>query len=71
LENQPRLAVYPNPAEYPLQIEVTGAEQIHVGRIRKDNSVAHGFNLWIVADNIHLVAQSTVEIAKRVIEKFA
>ena len=37
---------------YPLALEVSGADDVSVGRIRKDPSVEHGLALWIVGDNL-------------------
>ena len=37
---------------YPLAINATGKDEVFVGRIRRDFSVASGINLWVVADNI-------------------
>jgi len=37
---------------YPLAIEAAGQDWIFVGRIRDDESISNGINMWIVADNI-------------------
>jgi len=37
---------------YPLAIDCSGKDEVFVGRIRRDNSVPYGINLWVVADNI-------------------
>lgn len=37
---------------YPLCTNVSGKNEVFVGRIRKDFSVKSGVNLWVVADNI-------------------
>lgn len=63
------ISVYPDPAEYPLQLDVTGTDEIHVGRIRADESVPHGLNMWIVADNIRKgAALNAVQIAERLLQ---
>ena len=50
---------------YPLAIHCQGQDPIYVGRIRKDRSVPHGLNLWIVADNIRKgAALNAVQIAE-------
>jgi aspartate-semialdehyde dehydrogenase len=42
-----------------------------VGRIRKDESVKYGLNLWIVADNIRKgAALNAVQIAEILAEKY-
>ncbi len=38
--------------EYPTLMDVSGLDVICVGRIRRDQSVPFGVNLWIVADNL-------------------
>jgi len=52
LRAMPGVAVHENADEYPLQIDVAGRDDIHVGRIRKDHTVENGFSMWIVADNV-------------------
>jgi aspartate-semialdehyde dehydrogenase len=38
---------------------------VFVGRIREDNSLDHGLNLWIVADNVRKgAALNAVQIAE-------
>lgn len=62
------IEVYPNYSDYPLQIDTTNTDKIHVGRIRRDNSVPYGFNLWIVADNLRKgAALNAIQIAQRLI----
>ncbi|MFQ5646731.1 MAG: aspartate-semialdehyde dehydrogenase, partial [bacterium] len=38
--------------EYPTPVEIAGNDAVFVGRIREDKTLAHGLNLWIVADNL-------------------
>lgn len=38
--------------DYPMQIDIAGQDEIHVGRIRRDESVPFGLSMWIVADNV-------------------
>jgi len=46
-------------------IDATGKDATYVGRIRDDNSVANGLNLWIVADNLRKgAALNAVQIAE-------
>lgn len=42
----------PSRNEYPLAIEASGKDEVFVGRIRDDESVASGINMWVVADNL-------------------
>ena len=54
---------------YPLASEATGHNEVYVGRIRRDDSVENGLNLWCVADNIRKgAAANAVQIAKYMIE---
>lgn len=50
---------------YPLPKNVVGSDQVHVGRIRRDNSTANSLHLWTVADNIRKgAATNAVQIAE-------
>ncbi len=56
--------------KYPMAIESAGKEQTFVGRIRKDDSIKNGINLWIVSDNLLKgAALNAVEIAEELIKK--
>ena len=49
-------------------IEVVGSDAVHVGRIRKDGSVAHGLQLWVCSDNLRRgAALDTVEILEEIL----
>ncbi len=43
---------------YPLATTSNGTDEVYVGRIRRDNTVKYGINLWVVADNIRKGAAS-------------
>jgi aspartate-semialdehyde dehydrogenase len=67
LENAPGVKVMDDPAKnlYPLATDAAGQDLTLVGRIRQDESVANGINMWIVADNIRKgAATNTVQIAQ-------
>ena len=67
LENEPGIKVLDNPKEniYPLAIDAAGQDLTLVGRIRDDESVKNGINIWIVADNIRKgAATNAVQIAE-------
>ena len=50
---------------YPMAIDAVGKDAIYVGRIREDNSIPNGINLWIVADNLRKgAALNAVQIAE-------
>jgi len=54
---------------YPLPVEVAGRDEVYVGRIREDESIPNGINMWIVADNLRKgAALNAVQIAERLIE---
>ena len=52
-----------------MAINATGHDEVFVGRIRRDNSVESGVNLWVVADNIRKgAASNAVQIMEKLIE---
>ncbi|MDX2441685.1 MAG: aspartate-semialdehyde dehydrogenase [Desulfobacterales bacterium] len=67
LENESGIKVLDNPKKniYPLAIDAAGQDLTLVGRIRDDESVKNGINIWIVADNIRKgAATNAVQIAE-------
>ncbi|MCB0321521.1 MAG: aspartate-semialdehyde dehydrogenase [Bdellovibrionales bacterium] len=52
LEGAEGIAAFPQPDEYPMQVDAANSDPIYVGRVRKDESVPNGLNMWIVADNL-------------------
>lgn len=55
---------------YPLASEAAGTDLVYVGRIRRDESVDSGINLWVVADNVRKgAATNAVQIAELLINK--
>ena len=67
LANTPGVKVMDDPDQnvYPLATDAAGQDLTLVGRIRQDESVPNGINMWIVADNIRKgAATNTVQIAK-------
>ena len=56
-------------SEYPIATQAAGKDDVFVGRIREDNSVENGINLWIVSDNIRKgAALNAVQIAEYLIK---
>ncbi|MCS5420660.1 MULTISPECIES: aspartate-semialdehyde dehydrogenase [Psychrilyobacter] len=50
---------------YPMAVNSKGKDEVFVGRVRRDESVENGLNLWVVADNIRKgAATNTVQIAE-------
>ena len=71
LKNAPGIVVQDDTANnvYPMAINATGTNDTYVGRIRRDESVENGVNIWVVADNIRKgAAANAVQIAKKLIE---
>jgi len=73
LSKAPGVKVVDDPKNnlYPLAIHAAGTDETFVGRIRKDESIPHGLNLWIVADNIRKgAALNAVQIAEILADKY-
>jgi len=67
LEKAPGVKVVDDPSQnrYPMAIEAAGQDETFVGRIRADESIANGINLWVVSDNIRKgAATNAVQIAE-------
>ncbi len=67
LADAPGVSVVDEPQNnlYPLPIDAAGQDAVFVGRIRQDESVENGINLWIVADNLRRgAALNAVQIAE-------
>jgi aspartate-semialdehyde dehydrogenase len=72
LEKREGIEAFPAADEYPMQVNAASTDTIQVGRVRRDESVEHGLNFWVVADNVRKgAALNAVQIAKLLIEKFA
>jgi len=70
LSKSPGLVVLDDPTEgvYPTAIDLAGTDATYVGRIREDESIENGVNLWIVADNLRKgAALNAVQIAELVL----
>ncbi len=71
LADTPGVVVLDNPEanEYPMPIHAEGKDEVFVGRIRRDESVKNGLNLWIVSDNLRKgAATNTIQIAEYLIQ---
>jgi aspartate-semialdehyde dehydrogenase len=56
---------------YPMALDAVGKDSILVGRIREDDSVPNGINLWIVADNLRKgAALNAVQIAEILVRDY-
>jgi len=73
LSKAPGVVVVDDPGNnlYPLAIEAAGRDETFVGRIREDESIEKGINLWVVADNIRKgAATNAVQIAEILIKEY-
>lgn len=73
LKKAPGVKVVDDPSKnkYPLAIDAAGKDDTFVGRIRRDESVPHGLNMWVVADNIRKgAALNAVQIAEVLIQQY-
>ena len=71
LSKAPGIIVYDAPEKniYPVPLNVSGKDDTYVGRIREDESIENGINMWIVADNLRKgAALNAVQIAEKLIE---
>jgi aspartate-semialdehyde dehydrogenase len=56
--------------EVPLALNLAGRDEVFVGRIRRDPTVPHGLNLWVVADNLRKgAATNAVQIAEVLVQR--
>ena len=54
---------------YPTPLLAEGKDAVYVGRIRRDDSVKSGVQIWIVADNVRKgAATNAVQIAELIVE---
>jgi aspartate-semialdehyde dehydrogenase len=67
LRNAPGVVVLDRRADegYVTPAEVAGEDAVYVSRIRRDPTVPHGLNLWVVSDNLRKgAALNAVQIAE-------
>lgn len=72
LSNSPSIVLQDDISKevYPLAVITTGKDEVYVGRIRRDDSVESGINMWVVADNIRKgAASNAVQILELLINK--
>ena len=71
LSAAPGVIVYDAPEKniYPLPVYAAGKDESFVGRIREDESIENGINLWVVSDNLKKgAALNAVQIAEKLAE---
>lgn len=72
LSETPGIIVMDDPANlvYPTPQDAHGKDEVLVGRIRRDDSIDNGLNMWIVADNLRKgAATNAVQIALELINR--
>lgn len=73
LSKAPGVVVEDDPSlfRYPLALYATGKDETFVGRIREDESIEKGINMWVVSDNIRKgAALNAVQIAEVLIDEY-
>jgi len=71
LSEAPGVMVYDAPDKqiYPMQIVADKKDDTYVGRIREDETIENGINMWIAADNLRKgAALNAVQIAEKLVE---
>lgn len=69
LKGMKNLVVCERGEDYPMPIYAEGHDEVYVGRIRMDDTVDSGCNIWVVADNIRKgAATNAVQIVEYLIE---
>ena len=72
LEAAPGVTVLDDPAksEYPMPYDVTGTDDVFVGRIRRDVSHPNGLVMWVVSDNLRKGAGlNSIQIAEELVAR--
>ncbi len=70
LKNFDGISLEDNPSanSYPMPLSAYGQDEVFVGRIRRDFTIANGLNLWIVSDNLRKgAATNAVQIAEYIV----
>jgi len=73
LSRAPGVRVHDDPANrvYPMPLLVAGEDDCFVGRIREDESVENGLNLWVVGDQLRKgAALNAIQIAEVLVSRF-
>lgn len=70
LKNFDGISLEDNPSanSYPMPLSAYGQDEVFVGRIRRDFTIANGLNLWIVSDNLRKgAATNAVQIGEYIV----
>lgn len=71
LDKAPGIIVIDEPQEkkYPMPLYTSDTDEVYVGRIREDNSIEKGINMWVVADQIRKgAATNAIQIAELLVK---
>ena len=71
LNSSPGVQVIDEPenSKYPVPVNVSGKDDVYVGRIRKSTALDNGLDMWIVGDNIRKgAALNAIQIAEELIK---
>ncbi|RJR20940.1 MAG: aspartate-semialdehyde dehydrogenase [Nitrospiraceae bacterium] len=72
LSTAPGVLVYDAPEKniYPLPTIAANKDDVYVGRVREDDTIENGLNIWIAADNLRKgAALNAVQIAEELIKR--
>src|SRR5436190_10071426 len=72
LRNAPGVVVIDDlvAGQVPTPLDATGRDEVFVGRIRRDPTLPHGLNLWVVSDNLRKgAATNAVQIAEVLVQR--
>ncbi|MGZ8375029.1 MAG: aspartate-semialdehyde dehydrogenase [Nitrospira sp.] len=67
LAAMPGVIVYDDPLKklYPMPLDAAGKDEVYIGRVREDESITNGLNLWVVSDNLRKgAALNAIQIAE-------
>ena len=70
LNNSPGITVQDNPETntYPMPVYAHDKDDVFVGRIRRDESIANTLNMWVVTDNLRKgAATNAIQIAEHIV----
>ncbi|MBL7112922.1 MAG: aspartate-semialdehyde dehydrogenase [Bacteroidales bacterium] len=71
LAEMPGIVIEDDPANniYPMPRNAEGKDEVFVGRIRRDESIPNGLNIWVVSDNLRKgAATNAIQIAEYMVE---
>ena len=57
---------------FDVQVEAAGDDKVFISRIRRDDTIENGLNLWVVSDNLRKgAALNAIQIAELVTTKYS